>query len=286
MVRGSIARIALIGALSASCGGARERRAETAAPIDVAAAVRSVEALEPAAAMPAHELAARIGGVTLEDRLSLRVRADRRELEALDDRARIEATRSGDFAVVQENSRDLGRSVSFVGGKLYVQMRYGATVERRPEHGEPARLLDDAGGLLPATYRLLEAFLEVTDAGPSETLGRASRRAKLGRTERPREVVSLGAQQAWRQRLAVTSIEGELSLDVKTGVVLAAHLEAHYQFPRDKGEAEATLVLDRKVERAGQDPVIALPADAVATPRRARHEPERRQLLRGLEGAQ
>ncbi len=284
VLRRTIVRVALVVALGSGCG-ARERRAETAAPIDVEAAVRSIEALVVPATLPAHELATRAGGLQLTDTLSLRVQSEGREIEALDDRARIELAPGGDFTAVQENSRDLGRSVTFVGGKLYVQMRYGATVERRPEHGEAMRLLDDAAGLLPATFRLLESFLEVTDGGTAAAAGRAARRARLGLAKTPREVVSLGAQQAWRQRLSVASIEGELLLDANTGVVLAAHLAARYRFPREKSEAEATLVLDRKLERTGQDPVIHPPADAVATPRRLRYEPERRQLLRGLEGA-
>ncbi len=284
VVRVTIARLSLLAALVGGCGGAKQKVAG-AAPIDVAAAMKSLAALAVPAAMPAHELASRSGGVVFDDKLSLRVRSEGREIETLDERARIQAGKQGDFTFSQENSRDLGRVVTSVGGKLYVQMRYGATIERRPEHGEAARLLDDAGDLLPATFRLLEAFLEVTDGGAAEVAGRPVRKARLGLSKRPREVVSLGAQQAWRQRLQVASVEGEILLDAQTGLALGAHVEARYRFPREKSEAEASLILDRKVESVGQEPAIVAPADVVATPRRARYEPERRQLLRGLEGA-
>ncbi len=283
VIRGTIARLSLLAALAGGCDGGK-RQIEGAAPIDVAGALGSIAGLAVPATMPAHELASRGGGLVFSDKLSLHVRSEGREIEAFEETARIQAASGGDFTFSQENSRDLGRVVTSAGGKLYVQMRYGATVERRPEHGEAPRLLDDAGDLLPATFRLLEAFLEVSDGGAAEVAGRPVRRARLALARQPREVASLGAQQAWRQRLTVASVDGEILLDAKTGLAVGAHVEARYRFPREKSEAEASLVIDRKIESVGQAPAITAPADAVATPRRARYEPERRQLLRGLEG--
>lgn len=268
--------------LLASACGQKKIDPDALPPIDPARAARDADELRRALEAPAHELPKRVGAHRLSEKLRIQVALGGAEVEKLEDQSRLEVQQGGAFSAVHENSRDYGRAVTWDGKRLYVQVRYGPHVERRPEHGEVDRLHDELGGMLPAAWRLLGPFAKHEDGGAVRAGGRDARKIKIALGPPPGELPT-GADQAWRQQMQVQALDGEVALDAKSGVPLEGRLSARYSFPKGTGTAAVEMSLERRLEPQPADPVVAAPKGAVPTPRRARYEPERRALLRGLD---
>jgi hypothetical protein len=165
-------------------------------------------------------------------------------------------------------------------GRFFVRARYGRFVERRAEPGELERVRALGERLLGDDLSLLLRYATIEDHGAGNLLGRRTRKLALSRRDSPRPAEEGDARRAWRARVTVSELIGELELDGETGAPRRAVLEARYRLPTEsKSELSVHLVL-RQEPRAAQ--AIAAPDDALVSPHRSRTTLERNQLLEGL----
>ncbi len=210
-------------------------------------------------------------------------------LETLNIETRIEITDAGDYRAVSENSREYGREVVFVGGFLYLAPRYSRFHRRAPEHStEPARIRSDMYGDLGAHLELVRRAIELQDTvGKAQTTtGRRIHSVEITKAPnvRPAATRERLTHRTWRDNIIVRDVNGELSVDVETGIVLHASLHGAVTFQRDARQFVMTFDVDHEIDDIGARIDVAAPADDrwVSTPLRSREVTERDQLLNGI----
>jgi hypothetical protein len=284
--------LALVVACGSSSGrsdedleGLVKRTRTEAAPIDLDKAATDPAELVRAALQPYRGVSA-LGGHTFKGSSSIVVTEDAKVVEDLQDETTIEYREDGAYHVVANNSRDYGRELYFVDGTLYLAARHQKFSKRAPaDDDEAARLLDESGGVLGANLELVGFAAEVSDRGVQQIAGRPARTivvklAPGGKTA-PKQALP---QRAWRDSIAVSALQGQVSLDSETGLVLAGNLEATLGFTRDGRRFEMKLKVQHAIGDVGSARTIELPPEerVVVVSDHHREAMEREDLLRGI----
>lgn len=261
-----------------------ERREQP--PIDLDRAATEPAELLRAALQPHRTVAAALGAHTFAGTSSVVVTEDGKTVEDLRDETAIQYREGGDFHAVLANSKDYGREVYYLGGTLYVGARHQKFSKRPPaDDHEPARVADEIAGALGANFELVAHAAEVSDRGIAQVAGRPARTIvfKLAPGEHRPPAQSL-PQRAWRESIAVSALEGQVSLDAETGVPLAAELEATLGFTRDGRRFQMKVSATHAIADIGAAPTIEPPPDerVVVVADHHREAMEREDLLRGI----
>ncbi len=261
-------------------------------PVDVARAAVDPDEAARAVTLRQRDAAARLGAYHLVGTHGVRVSENGTEVEALDETTTIDRAAGGAYFAQYANSKDYGRDVYFqpasggaAAGTLWLRPRYGKFHRRAPATpDEPARVLDEIFGTFAADYDLVARFATVSDLGESTLLGRRVRKIGLGagnKRARPRQT---DPARAWRDETAVESLQGEVTLDVETGALIAGTLEARVAFV-DRGRSYVmALVATHSLTEVGGQVTVTPPgeADSATTPERSTELEDRDDLLRGL----
>lgn len=254
-------------------------------PVDVARAASDPDELRRAVTARHRDTAARLGAHRARGTASLRVTQGGREVEGWDEETLVEKDAQGAVRALYTNSRDYGREAIASGGRLWIRPKYGK-FHRRPvaSPDEPLRLADETYGTLGAHFDLVAHAVVASDGGATEVDGRPARRVTLllG-APRPRVAETL-PQRAWRDRVVVKAVAGEVTLDAATGTVLDGRLLARVAFVREGRTYELELEATHRVGEIGGPVAVAIPADAesVDTPGRSRDFDDREELLEGI----
>ncbi len=194
--------------------------------------------------------------------------------------ARGESGEGSDARREKVDPRAQGMAAIALPGRLFVKARYGHYIERRAEPGELDRLRELGEQLLVDDLALLAPWLLVTEQGEGNVQGRRTHKLILARRAAPRRVrKDEDPRRAWRASVEVSQLAGELSVDAKTGALLAGKLETRFSFLRGSERISAHL---SAVQSAREPSLFAAPPDALLTPHRPRPTVERNQLLEGL----
>jgi hypothetical protein len=225
----------------------------------------------------------RLGPLRLATAVEVTAEAGSGASETLAEQVGVEMARGGAYHAELLNSHDRGLEAFSIQGQLYVRLRYGELLRRRPQGDEAARLLETMHSRLFAPLELLGRFLRCVPAGDQELAGRPVRRFRLELATPPSPAVGEEgvAQRRWRQELHVTAASGELLVDARSFVLLRLKLAAAYQAPRSGQMISSRLQLNHQIEPLAEDPVLQ-PPPAVALDPRPRPALELRELLEGL----
>lgn len=264
-------------------------RAQAARPLDVGRAARDAEELLRVVSAPHRETARRLGAHRFRGTHEMRVTENAggtvREVEALDEKTRLDVAASGELHALYENSRHYGREIVYAGGSIYTRPRWGKFHRRPPARDdEPLEAADEVYGALGADFELVAHAARVVDGGETSVRGRRARRVtvELGPARaRPREKL---AQRKWRESLRVTQLEGELVLDAETGAVLSGRLFGEASFVQGDKTFTMSLRAAHEIEEVGGAVTVAPPSpeETADTPSRSRELEERERLLDGL----
>jgi hypothetical protein len=252
-----------------------------APPIDVQNLARPAEVVR-ALAMPGAELDRYLGARHFEATSSIKIEPAGQPVQQLDETYRLDSDGRGALHLLHDNAHAQGMEAVLVGGELYVRPRYGKFIHRKPEGDEVERLRALVEGVAGDYVTMLERWLSVSEAGRTEVSGRPAVRLKL--TAAP-TAASAPAEvekgKKWRDTVQVRYIDGELTLDAKSGAPLAARLAASYSFVRPGSSSPVAITLSYK-QTSGPAAPIAAPDDAVPMPKRPRPLLDRQTLLDGL----
>ncbi|HUH01391.1 MAG TPA: hypothetical protein VML75_05305 [Kofleriaceae bacterium] len=290
------AALAVMG-LAASCGSSGGRPDEELAglvkperreqpPIDLDRAATDAAELRRAAMQPHRALAAGLGAHTFKGTSSVVVTENGTTVRELTDETSLEYRDDGQYHALLANSKDYGREIYFLDGTLYLASRHQKFSKRAPaDEGEPARLADEIAGALAANLDLVAHAAEVSDRGVQQVAGRSARtivfKLAPGEQKPPTEVLP---QRAWRQSIAVSALQGQISLDAETGVVLAGTLDATLGFSRDGRRFQMVVAVTHAIADIGAPRAIEPPAEerVVVVAEHHREAMEREDLLRGI----
>lgn len=227
-----------------------------------------------------------LGAHTFKGTSSVLVTENGTTVRELKDETSIEYSENGQYHAVLANSQDYGREVYFLGGTLYLASRHQKFSKRPPsDENEPARLTDEIAGAFAANLDLVAHAAEVSDRGVAQVAGRPARtivfKLAPGEHRAPTEALP---QRAWRESVAVSALQGQVSLDVETGVPLAGTLDATLGFSRDGRRFQMTVAVTHAVADIGTPRTIEPPPEerVVVVAEHHREAMEREELLRGI----
>jgi hypothetical protein len=275
--------ILLLAACHASGGENLGLGAQRAPSINVRRLADPEELLR-ALALPGRELDRSLGAHRLVASSTLTVTPPGRPAEKLEQQVRLDSDGAGALHLVKESSAGGGLEAVLAGGQLYVRPRYGRFVEHRPEGDEVERLRALAEGAGAGTLGVLARWLEVREAGhaPATPGGRDAVRLQLAARAAPLEAAPTDQPaHAWRERMQVSALTGEVALDAASGAPLSLTLQAAYTFTREQTQEPIAVAVELRQNVAPAEPVVA-PADAAPAPRRVRPLLDRQELLDGL----
>jgi hypothetical protein len=196
--------------------------------------------------------------------------------DAITTKTELWLDRHGQYRLVESNDHDGGREVVLYGRELSVAIKPGKMIRRAAQEPEPTRLLEEAVGGPWAAWETVRRFATVERA-PDGTGLRVSRSAKA-------QPVAASFAEAtplrrWRDTVSVQSLEGEVKLDPKSGLVSAFDLKARFTATReDKVALVGEIAVSTRLDAVGKTPVITAPV-AEALPQRQRTILEERALL-------
>lgn len=247
------------------------------------------------AAMPPGEVVRRLGAVRLEAHTSWQITPPARPgvdsaPQAMKEDALIEADGKGGLHVLHENDRGYGSEAVLLGGQLYMRMRYGPYVRRRPEDDEVPRLLAAAGDTSGALLQLLGPWLKIDEASDAKVAGRPAVKLTLSKLASPQRdlvprAVHLSPGQKWRPALSVASLSGAAVVDATEGALLGLKLEASFQAPRGEGGPPVKIeVSHRAAAGLGEAVSVRAPGEGevIDPPVRPRPMLDYQELLEGL----
>ncbi|MFH0900764.1 MAG: hypothetical protein V2A73_09070 [Pseudomonadota bacterium] len=271
---------------AASHGSATESDDQTSKPnelrVDVAAS--DAKELRRALFLPYHELARSLGPHRFQSHHELRVLENGKSIEELNEDCSIDYGERTQHASYQ-NSRGYGREVFHRDDTVWIRPRYGK-FHRRPANSpeEPNRLLTETFGTLAADFELVAHAANVVDEGQGTVAGRAIHSIKVSHGASGTKQPETAAQRAWRDTIVVKMLEGRLSLDAQTGMLVEGTLRARLQFLRAGKLLEMELASTHSVKDIGAPFEITPPGEeeSVATPLASSELEERDSLLDGL----
>jgi hypothetical protein len=235
-----------------------------------------------AARLPGAELDGRLGARHVEASSTLKIEPPGKPVETLEETFRLDADGKGAVHLQHDNSRSGGLEAIATGGALYVRPRWGKIEKRRPEGDEVDRLRRSVETVAADYLDLLSRWLLVREDGRVQVAGRSAVKLKLSAMQKP---LAAPAEQdparAWRDRLQVRYVDGDLVMDVASGALLQARLDASYAFERKGESGPLQVTLGYRQTTGTAEPIVA-PPDAVPAPQRTRPMLERQQLLEGL----
>ena len=192
----------------------------------------------------------------------------------------------GGFRAVQNNSKDYGREVVYVGDYLYLAPRYGKFHRRRPEAAdEPAAIRDQMFGDLAANLELLLSGVVVDTKGEVQHGGRTARLMVISAASQlGQPATESKPQRAWRESVAVADASGEIVLDAESGAPLRATLSGRVDVVREGRQLTMVLAVEHEITDIGQAVAIAAPEpdNWVDTPLASIEVKERNALLKGI----
>lgn len=206
-------------------------------------------------------------------------------ISELSDKSVLELGAGGAWHGLYENSEDLGRETLFIKDTLYLRPRYQRWHQRAPETAlEPTKARDAYVDGVFATWDLIAPAVELTEQGAATVAGRAGTAIEVKLSPVPAKLPTERlTQRKWRETRSVEAVSGVIVLDVDTGSLLSAKLDAKIAFMRDGKRMQMQIILDASVGSLGPVPIAAPPPeDTVATPERRHEVEERDKLLEGL----
>jgi hypothetical protein len=254
-------------------------------PIEVDKARRDAGELARALTQRWRTAAAALGDHRLTIDSEVVVKDGATELERLGEHTVITSTAAGDYHAVADNSADYGREVIWLAGQLYLRPRYARWHHRPLEaDDEPAAIRDQLAAVLGDYLELCARGVEVSDKGPRQVAGRAGHVVELKLTPSPRPATKATVtQRAWRDRVTVTAVAGEVVLDDAAGFALTARLTAEVTFERDGRPLTMAISVTHGVEVVATPTLAPPPADqVVTTAMRSTEVDDRNFLLKGL----
>ncbi len=215
---------------------------------------------------------------------------------SLDETRFIAVDAAGNVQLQNLNDHDFGVEALFDREYLYIRMRYAPYIRHRPEGDELERLralgYESGAALLEA----VAPYVYLSTPGETTRLGRSAWQVSLSRQQpSPKRHQSTVLGKAWRDAVAVDSLDGYAVVDRQRGALLELRLSVRFQAPRGKtapgpgtppadGEqvqVEAQHEL-RVVSLGNEVAPIAPPAEWSEPPTRARPMLEKQELLNGL----
>jgi hypothetical protein len=300
MNRRPLSFLPLLLALSCAREGDENLGLGTPEPARLAADKKQLQkpqGLRQVAAMPPAEAVRRLGSHRLEARTSWQITppGDKSGGEApapqsLQEESLVESDGKGGLHILHNNDHGYGSEAVLVSGQLYLRMRYGPYVRRRPEDDEVPRLLAAAGDTSGALLQLLGPWLKVDEASEAKVAGRPaikltlSKQASPQREGRPPRGAVPG--RLWRQALSVASLSGAAVVDATEGALLGLRLEASFQAPRGEGGPPVRVEVSHRaaVGALGEAVPVSAPTDGevIDPPVRPRPMLDHQELLEGL----
>lgn len=193
------------------------------------------------------------------------------------------------FSLTQHNDHDHGRDIVVADERMYTRH------EHRGWYVQPLQVdvwelwLDDAQHALYDVVALAAPRLQLqstTRAGEGLAGGDAlALQLALASAPDPSKAVQ-GPQQAWRKDVEITAITGEVVVDAKSGLWLAADVHVGYSMPGPDGRALRgdAHVKGTVVALQPESTTLEVPTDVAPVLERTRYEVERARLLDGLAG--
>ncbi|MFN0063959.1 MAG: hypothetical protein ACKVPX_15740 [Myxococcaceae bacterium] len=183
----------------------------------------------------------------------------------------------GDFHATTENSRDQGREVLRVAGRMFAKSRYGTFRERRRDRGMGERAREETYGALRDFAELFDYRMALTPEGTSRLGNRAVQRFSvqlstvadapgavgLPALVTPRRGVDASTKRrlTFFERKAPKRLSGQIWVDGERAVVLKASLTGTLSVPADGGAKAAELhaSLDAETTAVGVEPKLTVP---------------------------
>lgn len=247
------------------------------------------------AAMTPAEAVRRLSSHRLEIRTSWQIAPPARpgvdvQTESMQEDSLIESDGKGGVHILHNNDAGpgYGSEAIFLGGRLYLRMRQGPYVRRRPEGDEVPRLLAAAGDTSGALLLLLGPWLKIDEVSEAKVAGRPAIKLTLSKQASPqkegRPPRNLPPGKLWRQALAVQSLSGAAVVDAAEGMLLGLRLVCSFQAPRGEGGPPVRIEVNHRatVGSLGEVVPIVAPEDAIDPPLRPRPMLDRQELLEGL----
>lgn len=186
----------------------------------------------------------------------------------------------GNLHGLHATSRDPGLEWYFVDGNFYVKLAYGRFLKRDPQGDEIERLRNAQARVLASYLAVLGRFIARSDEGETKVLGRPAITVRLALAPHPGDPAP--DELAWRKTLQVSKLAGVLQIDLASGALLDANLDASYSFRRGAQQIGVSLAYKSTMSVIASAPRLAAPADTQPAPSRARPLLERAALLDGL----
>jgi hypothetical protein len=243
----------LIGLAIGGCGRSGETKLPPAEELDAA--------LRPAALVAAMK---RLRGAHFAGAAMFRVRPaeDARKPEAaardaITTNTELWLDRHGQFRLVESNDHDGGREVVLYGRELSVAIKPGKMVRRSALEPEPTRMMEEAVGGPWAAWETVRRFATVEPGGSPGSY-------RLSRSAAPVPVAASFAEattlRRWRDTVQVEAMEGEATVDPKSGVLLGFKLRARFTATReDKVPLTGEIAVTTRLDKIGGTPLVQAP---------------------------
>ncbi len=283
-------------------GPAEARGAAPAEGIDAQSLSRPF-ALVPLATLPHDEIVRRILAYRMEAHTEWRISPPPRngmdtEKTSLTEDVALEVDPTGAMHLLHDNDHGYGTEAVLTGGTLYMKMRYGPFIRRRPEPDVITRLEAAATGNSGALLDLFGPFTEVSQTTMVQVGGRPAIKLSLSRRAVPLPRRHPGDDavpgRRWRAAAVVSSLSGTAVVDGQRGVLLGLRLVASFTAPRATasaldgavaGEAQGLVRIDVNYHMSvgpGGDTHVQPPIESIEEPVRPRPMLDRQELLGGL----
>lgn len=250
-------------------------------PLDAQALAKSPTALRRALGMPAGEVAARLGSFRAEDEVSFKLAQGENVLLQEQLQAQLSWDRRGNVQVAQKGSRH-GFELVVIDEKAYVRLDRGHLRGKGRRDVEVMEMVEIAySALRQATQQFGPLRVEGTEARPGTGRPSVTYAVHAGQAG-DENLVDARAQAlfvpgglptvvpgGWRQDPATLQVDGTLTVDVQTGVVLAARLSGRRSLAGPNGQPVVlSLQLRHAIAEVGGAFAVREPTNAVGEYRR------------------
>lgn len=184
------------------------------------------------------------------------------------------------MALSQHTDKHRGREVTIVDEQVYTRMMHRGWHARPLDSDVHLRWLDEAQRSVHDVVALAAPALAVAAAEEGEAV-RVD--LSLAPAADPSQVQA-GSGSEWRQRVEITEVSGQITLQRATGLWQRAELRVKYELTDELGRRLAGETHLTGAVAAAPDLEIGAPEHAQPLPERVRYEVERRRLLGGLAG--
>lgn len=201
---------------------------------------------------------------------------------SLSEKRTLEQASASEYALHTENSRDGGLDLVRLSDRAFARAKYHKFRERKRDRGQSDLVRDDVFGALHSAEALMGNKLALQRDRTEDLGGRKARRFSFMIAKQalratgpdpwklpPVQYPAGGPDQPTKRRADFAnlrhprSVEGEVWVDVETGVPLRVKLAATISAPGDEKDDFATLVLkiESQLEPLADKPKIAAPDD-------------------------